>query len=157
MESWCVSTTSCEQTEFLAALLGEQLNAGSLVLLCGDLGAGKTCFTRGLARGLGVAADEPVNSPSYNLMNLYPGRFPIYHFDFYRLSSKEDLDDIDYDYYARGEGVTVVEWADRFGATDTDGLRIDICCTGEEDREFFFSTGNPRFFSLLTHLRMKWR
>ena len=102
-------TTSEQETELLGQRLGEIIPPGTVIAYEGDLGAGKTAFTRGLARGLGVA--DRVTSPTYNIVNEYEGRIPLFHFDMYRLSSSEDLFDIGWeDYLVRG-GVIAVEWS----------------------------------------------
>ena len=104
-------TASAQETEQLGQRLGQQLKPGAVIAYSGDLGAGKTAFTRGLARGLGI--EDPITSPTYTIVNEYPGKIPLFHFDMYRLSSSEDLFDIGWeDYLARG-GVIAVEWSER--------------------------------------------
>jgi len=105
------TTHSPEQTELLGRRLAERLSPGDVVAYRGDLGAGKTAFTRGIAAGLGVK--ERVTSPTYTIVNEYPsGRLPLFHFDMYRLSSADELFDIGWeDYLARG-GVCAVEWSE---------------------------------------------
>lgn len=105
-----IHTTSAEETRAVAAALGSQLVAGDLVLLVGDLGAGKTAFAQGLARGLGV--EEPVTSPTFTIVQEYAGRLPLAHVDVYRLDRVQDLYDLGFDELVDGEGVTVVEWGD---------------------------------------------
>ena len=117
-----MTTGSPEATRDLGRLLGEFAVAGLVVLLNGDLGAGKTCFAQGVASGLGVSSAFPVTSPSYTLLNIHHGRLPLYHFDLYRLSQIDDLTDLGYDDLAEGDGLTLVEWADRM----TDGLAASI-------------------------------
>ena len=113
MEFW---TQSPEETEALGAALASSLRPGQVVAFRGHLGAGKTAFTRGLARGLGVTG--PVTSPTYTIVNEYTGgRMPLFHFDMYRLSSEEDLFDIGWEDYLDRGGLCVVEWSERvFGA-----------------------------------------
>ncbi|HHV71358.1 MAG TPA: tRNA (adenosine(37)-N6)-threonylcarbamoyltransferase complex ATPase subunit type 1 TsaE [Clostridia bacterium] len=101
---------SSEQTFFLGEALGKLLFPGSLVYLTGELGAGKTNFAQGLIKGLGV--DEPVASPTYTIINEYQGRYPVYHFDVYRLNHWSELEDLGYEEYFYGQGVVVIEWAD---------------------------------------------
>lgn len=96
------------------------------MLLAGELGAGKTCFAQGIAEGLDTPADSPVTSPSYTLLNVHAGRLPLYHFDLYRLSRVEDLEDLGYDEIAEGEGVTLVEWADRLTTLPSASLRVTL-------------------------------
>lgn len=104
-----VRTSSDEQTRALAKSLAMRLEAGDIIALIGDLGAGKTTFVQGLAAGLGIA--EPVTSPTFALVNQYSGRLPLYHFDVYRLDHPSQLEDIGYEEYFYGDGVSVVEWA----------------------------------------------
>ena len=112
------------ETEDLGARLGERLQPGTVIAYTGDLGAGKTAFTRGLARGLGVT--DRVTSPTYTIVNEYEGNIPLFHFDMYRLSSSEDLFDIGWeDYLSRG-GVLAVEWSERVEDALEDALHITI-------------------------------
>lgn len=110
---WETTTCDAAGTERLGEMLGGLVGPGDVVLLSGDLGAGKTTFTRGLARGAGVA--EPVTSPTFTLLHEYQGRLPVYHFDLYRWPEEEDLAELGLPEYLYGDGVTVVEWADRLG------------------------------------------
>ena len=96
-----------KRMEMLGKRLGRALAPGDLVYLSGELGAGKTTLARGIARGLGY--EGRVNSPTFTLMNVYQGRCPIYHFDFYRLS-EEELDDLGLEDYLGGEGICLIEW-----------------------------------------------
>lgn len=100
-------------TEHLGAAVGKNLFDGAVVLLTGDLGAGKTLFSKGLAVARGVQ-DADVVSPTFTLMNVYNGDVEIRHFDLYRLQAEEELDDIGFDEYCGGEGITLIEWADLF-------------------------------------------
>ncbi len=120
-----VITKSPEQTEMLGKKLAAFLRPGDVIAYYGDLGAGKTAFTRGLAAGLGIR--EAVTSPTYTIVNEYlSGRMPLFHFDMYRLSSSEELFDIGWeDYLARG-GVCVVEWSENVADALTDAISITI-------------------------------
>ena len=120
-----VITKSPEQTELLGKKLAELLRPGDVIAYYGDLGAGKTAFTRGLAAGLGIR--EAVTSPTYTIVNEYlSGRMPLFHFDMYRLSSSEELFDIGWeDYLARG-GVCAVEWSENVADALTDAISIPI-------------------------------
>lgn len=100
-------------TEALGAAVGKILFDGAVVLLTGDLGAGKTLFSKGLAVSRGVQGSDVV-SPTFTLMNIYSGDVEIRHFDLYRLQAEEELDDIGFDEYCGGEGITLIEWADLF-------------------------------------------
>ena len=115
---------------------------GDVVLLAGDLGAGKTQLTKGLAVGLGV--EEPVTSPTFNILLLHAGRVPLYHFDLYRLLDAAQLEDIDYWGTLEADGVSVVEWGDRFPeAIPDECLTIRIAITDEE-RELSAETRGAR-------------
>ena len=120
-----VITKSPEQTELLGKKLAELLRPGDVIAYYGDLGAGKTAFTRGLAAGLGIR--EAVTSPTYTIVNEYlSGRMPLFHLDMYRLSSSEELFDIGWeDYLARG-GVCAVEWSENVADALTDAISITI-------------------------------
>ncbi len=113
MNSKRYKSTSPRATEKFAARLATQLDAGTVLGLEGDLGAGKTCFVRGLARGLGVPADVPVTSPTFTMMNEYTGNLSVYHFDWYRVSDVDELEAMGYRDFVGGDGVAVIEWADR--------------------------------------------
>ena len=106
-----VTTRSPEETEAAGEDLGRALRPGDVVGLCGELGAGKTCFVRGVARALGVPG-RPL-SPTFTLVNEYPGTRPVYHVDAYRTESVADLLDLGLEEYFDGDGVTLVEWADK--------------------------------------------
>ncbi len=108
------SSSAPETTRSVARSLCDKLSVGDVVLLYGDLGAGKTEFVKGMAAGLGV--DEPVSSPTFALLNVYQGRMPLYHFDLYRLDRLEELDGIGFDEFISGDGLAVIEWPDRFAA-----------------------------------------
>ena len=127
-------TNSVLETEELGERLGRVLSAGSVIAYTGDLGAGKTAFTRGLARGLDIHG--PVTSPTFTIVNEYEGgRLPLFHFDMYRLGSSDDLFDIGWeDYLARG-GVCAVEWSENvLDGLETDCIRVDIR-RGETDQQ----------------------
>ena len=104
---------SREQTLEMGRLIGEILERGDVVALIGELGSGKTCFTQGLAKGLGVEENVPVVSPTFTLINEYPGKIPLIHLDVYRLSGPRDLEDMGYEEYFEGGGIIVIEWAEK--------------------------------------------
>lgn len=109
-ELMIIETNSEKETWDLGFSLGEKACAGQVYTLVGDLGVGKTIFTKGLAKGLGI--DEPVSSPTFTIVQIYDeGRLPFYHFDVYRIGDVEEMDEIGYEDYIYGEGVSLIEWA----------------------------------------------
>jgi len=120
-------------TEALGERLARELRAGDVIAMTGDLGAGKTAFIRGLARGLGITAR--VTSPTYTVVNEYEGRLPLFHFDMYRLGGPDELYDIGWDDYLRRGGVCAVEWSERAeGLMPEDCLTVDIKALDETER-----------------------
>lgn len=139
-----VRTDSEPETMELGSCLAGTLEAGDLVALIGDLGAGKTVFVKGVAKGLGVAEYLYVNSPSFVILKEYRGRIDLYHFDVYRLDPRAFADTLDYDRYFYGEGVAVVEWADRVAdLLPEDRIEVSIEHEGENSRKFTI-TGTGR-------------
>ena len=133
-------TNSPEETEAVGQALGKVLKAGTVLAYEGDLGAGKTAFTRGLARGL--CAKDPVTSPTYTIVNEYlSGRLPLFHFDMYRLSSSEDLWDIGWEDYLDRGGVCAVEWSENVADALEKPIRVCIEKTGEESRRITITGG----------------
>jgi tRNA threonylcarbamoyladenosine biosynthesis protein TsaE len=108
-----IISVSAQQTRELAHFIGEKLREGDVLALSGELGSGKTCFTGGLARGLGVSEKYQITSPTFTLINEYPGRCKLYHFDVYRLNSYSEFEDLGYEEYFCGKGVVVIEWAEK--------------------------------------------
>jgi tRNA threonylcarbamoyladenosine biosynthesis protein TsaE len=104
---------SREQTLEVGRLIGTVLERGDIVALIGELGSGKTCLTQGMAKGLGVEENVPVVSPTFTLINEYPGKIPLIHLDVYRLSGPRDLEDMGYEEYFEGGGIIVIEWAEK--------------------------------------------
>lgn len=128
-------TTASEDESVRAGMaLAPLLRAGDVIALSGDLGAGKTQLAKGIARGLGV--DEPVTSPTFNLLLVHPGTLPLYHFDLYRLERIDDLEEIDFYAVLEGDGVSVIEWGDRFPeALPADHLLVTIHRAGADARD----------------------
>lgn len=133
-------TNSPAETEKIGAALGQVIPAGSIIAYRGDLGAGKTAFTRGLARGLGTA--EMVTSPTYTIVNEYlGGRLPLFHFDMYRLRSSDDLFDIGWDDYLDRCGVCAVEWSENVDDAMEDAIYVTIEKLGENARRITIEGG----------------
>lgn len=152
MECWETTTGGPEETRAQGKRLGEIADAGLIVLLNGDLGAGKTCFAQGVASGLGVSSATPVTSPSYTLLNIHQGRIPLYHFDLYRLSQVDDLADLGYDEFAEGDGLTLVEWADRMTGALSASVAVFIEDLTEQQRKLRFDALDDRGEELLEQL-----
>jgi tRNA threonylcarbamoyladenosine biosynthesis protein TsaE len=157
VDDWVVSTTSSEQTQRLGRCLGQLIRQPLVVLLSGDLGAGKTCFTQGLALGLEVPEQEPVVSPTYTLMNPHRGRLELFHFDLYRLADADDLADLGLEDFLPGDGVAVVEWADRFSGLAAEYLAVEISHRGETGRTLRFHARGESAATLLAELRASWQ
>ena len=136
-------TNSAQQTEQLGEKLGQILKPGTVLAFTGDLGAGKTAFTRGLARGLEIP--ERITSPTFTIVNEYEGgRLPLFHFDMYRLGSSDELFDIGWeDYLVRG-GVCAVEWSENVDdVLDSDTIRVDIRRGESDDQRRITITNAP--------------
>jgi len=124
---------SPDETQAIGARLGARLGPGAVVACIGELGAGKTCFIQGLARGLGV--ETAVTSPTFVLVNQYRGRVPVYHLDAYRTESLTELLDIGIEELIHGDGVTLIEWADKLTPLLPEGaVTVRISGLGDEPR-----------------------
>ena len=133
-------TNSPGETEALGAALGRILPAGTVIAYRGDLGAGKTAFTRGLARGLGYR--DMVTSPTYTIVNEYlGGRLPLFHFDMYRLGCAEDLWDIGWDDYLDRGGICAVEWSENVEEAMEDPVTVTIEKLGDTSRRIIVEGG----------------
>ena len=147
-------TKSADETRAFAAALGALLQPGDILCLVGDLGAGKTTFTQGLALGLGLPPDEPVNSPTFTLIAEHPdGRVPLYHFDVYRLPDSAALYDLAFDEYLSGDGVVVIEWADKItDALPPDRLDITLTADGPDSRRLEMAGWGTRAMEIVKTL-----
>ena len=133
-------TNSAQETEQVGQALGARLQPGTVLAYEGDLGAGKTAFTRGLARGLG--ATEQVTSATHTIVNEYlSGRIPLFHFDMYRLTSADDLWDIGWEDYLERGGVCAVEWSENVDDAMEDAIYVTIHKTGEQSRRIVIEGG----------------
>ena len=123
------------ETRRFGARLGKLCRAGDVIQLEGGLGAGKTCFVQGLARGLGVPAKTRITSPTFNIVLEYRGRLALVHIDLYRLGDEQELHEIGFDHYAYGSGVCAVEWMERFPSlAPVDRLAIELTIEGPRAR-----------------------
>lgn len=126
---------SPDKTRDIGEKLGRGLKKGDIVALIGELGSGKTCFTQGLMKGLGVK-DHKITSPSFVLINEYKGILPVYHFDIYRLNNVNEVIDLGYEEYFYGSGVTIIEWADKIEELlPVDCIRVKLRIVGSDERE----------------------
>jgi tRNA threonylcarbamoyladenosine biosynthesis protein TsaE len=149
-----VTTNDPDDTLGLGEELGKLLRPGDVVALFGDLGAGKTTLTKGIAAGMGVAAD--VHSPTFTLVHEHPGRVPLYHVDLYRLEREEEVLEIGIEEYVHGDGVTVIEWADRMRSLlPEERLDITMRIAGDSEREMVFETSSQHFRLMILDLRLK--
>lgn len=150
------TTHTAEDTRIIAEKLAKLLEPGDVLTLSGDLGAGKTTFTQGLAKGLGV--EDVVNSPTFTLIREYEGRLPLYHMDVYRLGEKAGSEDLGIDEYLYGDGVSVIEWADYIEPLlPEEILQVHIRKIGESDREIEITGKGSRFNGLLEEMKRSCR
>ena len=134
-------TNAPAETEAIGAALGKIIQPGTVIAYRGDLGAGKTAFTRGLARGLGCT--DLVTSPTYTIVNEYlGGRVPLFHFDMYRLRSSDDLWDIGWEDYLNRNGICAVEWSENVDDALEDPMNITIEKLGEDTRRITIEGGD---------------
>ena len=134
-----IITKSEDETMRAGRELAKTLGPGSVVALYGGLGAGKTAFTRGLASGLGI--DFAVSSPTFTIVNEYPGKIPLFHFDMYRLENESELFDIGWDDYLERDGVCAVEWSEKVpGAFPPDTICVKIKILGDDERSLEITT-----------------
>lgn len=137
---------SPSETFRIGRILGENLKRGDCIALTGEVGAGKTVLTQGVAKGMGVPDCYAVTSPTFTLVNEYPGRdATLYHLDVYRLTGSADLLELGYEEYLQGNGVIVIEWAEKIpDDIPEDALRIGISYLGEDARKIEISGGPER-------------
>lgn len=151
MEKITLTTKSAEETKALAQRLAAELSEGDVLNLTGELGAGKTAFSQGLAAGLGV--EDRVTSPTFSIIKEYSGRLPLYHMDVYRLSSPAELVDLGYEEYFFGDGVTVVEWGDKVSELfPPDFLEIVFELDGIDGRKITFIPRGRRWSEMIGRL-----
>lgn len=151
-----ITTSDPAATFAFGRVLGRQLAAGDVVCLVGDLGAGKTLLVQGIAAGLAVT--DEVTSPTFTILQVYGGgRLPLHHFDLYRLDDPAELDDIGFAEYTGGDGVAVIEWADRFAAAMPDErLWVELReGGGESERVIELTPVGERYRRLCEELREK--
>ena len=152
MKSLTLTTHSPEETVNLGMTLGKLSQPGDIYLLVGQLGAGKTCLTQGITRGLGI--DEYALSPSFVIMRELHGRLPLYHMDFYRLDNIAEISDLGLDDYLYGQGVCVIEWAEKgMAVLPDDHLLIRIKYISDTERHFEIIPTGARYEKLVEALK----
>ncbi len=156
MESLKLNSHSPEQTQLLGSYLGELAQKVDIFLLIGELGTGKTCFVQGIARGLNVK--EYAFSPSFVILREYHGRLPLYHIDFYRLDHIEEITDLGLEDYFYGDGVCVVEWAEKgLQVVPRDNLLITIhyIPASQTGRSICLKPQGERYYELIEQLKKR--
>jgi tRNA threonylcarbamoyladenosine biosynthesis protein TsaE len=149
-----IQSDSAQQTFAIGFTVGTNAGEGDVFALSGELGAGKTCFTGGLARGLNIGDDYTITSPTFTLVNEYPGRCRLYHFDVYRLNQIGELDDLGFDEYVSGKGVVVIEWAEKIAdALPPDAITIHFTYRDENKRTISFHGPQRRVRDLVKDIK----
>lgn len=145
---------SAGETRKLGKKLGEVLTGGEIIGLTGDLGAGKTCFVRGAAEGLGVGKEAWIRSPTFTLVNEYDGRLPVYHIDLYRIGSAQELEELNLREYLYADGASFIEWFEKMPAAEVDEwLGVHFEHAGENERKISFAAHGERYEELLQRLK----
>lgn len=151
-----IVTHSPEETQELGRCIGEQALPGDIILLTGNLGAGKTCLTQGIAQGLGI--QEYVMSPSFVIVRELRGRLWLYHIDLYRLDRIEEMADLGLDDYFYGGGVCVIEWAEKaMNLLPKEHLLIEISYLSDTERQFQMKPSGERYLELISRLQQTYR
>jgi|TARA_B100002003_G_C14080725_1_gene519910 tRNA threonylcarbamoyladenosine biosynthesis protein TsaE len=144
---------SSEQTQEIGKKLGHIAKPGYVIMLTGNLGAGKTCLTQGIAWGLDI--NEFATSPSYTIMREHQGRLPLYHIDLYRLDSLNDIYDLGLDDYLFGDGLCVIEWAEKgMEFMPEEHLFIEIDCVSENERKLNLKASGRHYDKMLNDLKV---
>jgi tRNA threonylcarbamoyladenosine biosynthesis protein TsaE len=155
MKSFTVVTRSDTETRRWGMKLGHSLSGGDIIGLVGELGVGKTCFTRGVAEGLAVSKNAWIRSPSFTLINEYEGRLPIYHIDLYRIGSREETEGLNLREYLYGDGVSLVEWFEHLPAEEVDEyLELRMTHGGGNRRKLNFIAHGERYEQLLAEFKV---
>jgi tRNA threonylcarbamoyladenosine biosynthesis protein TsaE len=152
--SCIVASRSARQTRAWGARLGKLLRGGEIIGLIGELGAGKTCFVRGLAVGLDVSPEAWIRSPTFTLINEYLGRLPVFHIDLYRIGSRTEFEGLNLRDYLYSDGASVIEWFDHLPAGEVDEwLELRIAHGNANTRELTFTAHGERYEALLEALK----
>lgn len=147
-----ITTYSSRETYEFGNRLAQWLRPGDVIALIGTLGAGKTLLVQGIVAGLG-AADQAI-SPTFTIMNVYDGQVPVYHFDLYRLDEADQLFDIGFDEYVSSQGISLIEWADKFpGQMPEEYLRIELRTEGADSRVIHVTAVGSRYQQMIEELK----
>ena len=156
MNSFTVVTHSEQETRRWGTRLARLLHGGEIIGLVGELGAGKTCLVRGVAEGLEVSKNAWIRSPSFNLINEYEGRLPIYHIDLYRIGGREETEGLNLREYLYGDGVSLVEWFEHLPAEEADEhLELRMTHAGGNRRRLNFIAHGERYERIIERLEVK--
>ena len=156
-EIWEVVTKNPDQTFRLGRVFGKMLPRASMVALIGDLGAGKTLLAKGIAKGLGVEDEREVSSPTFVLVNEYRGQIPVHHVDLYRLQDSVEVEEIGWEEFISGPGVTLVEWAEKVpDLLPEDRIEVYLHWVGAEERKLVFIGKGRAARDLVARLRKIW-
>jgi tRNA threonylcarbamoyladenosine biosynthesis protein TsaE len=156
MSAWSFVSRSENQTRKCGNELARLLEGGEIIGLKGELGAGKTCFVRGVAEGLGVGDSAWVRSPTFTLINEYHGRLPVYHIDLYRVSQRADQQTLDLREYLYGEGVSLIEWFEYLAPAEVeDHLEVSFAHAGAKRRVLTFVPQGAKYERILGELKVK--
>jgi len=151
--SWSMQTyqlSTLQTTQALGNIIGELAQPGHVILLEGDLGSGKTTLTQAIGHGLQVDATNYITSPTFSIIQEYPGRIPLYHMDFYRITGREEFTDLGVEEYLYGSGLSVVEWPERLADMTPDNhLKLLLIITGESSRSMTISAKGSGWENLL--------
>ena len=151
-------THDSEETIRLGKTLGRLLSPGDAVALIGDLGAGKTTLAKGIACGAGVSDEGEVTSPTFVLVNEYQGRFPIYHADLYRLQEKSEVEDLGWEEFFFGNGISLMEWAEKIpGVLPEERIEIRISWLSPGEREFVLTGIGAKAREIVLRVENKWK
>ncbi|HEX9787534.1 MAG TPA: tRNA (adenosine(37)-N6)-threonylcarbamoyltransferase complex ATPase subunit type 1 TsaE [Candidatus Binatia bacterium] len=154
MGSWTVVSNSSRATMGLGKSLGKLVQGSEIIGLVGELGAGKTCFVRGFAAGIGVRREAWVRSPSFTLINEYQGRLPVYHIDLYRVGKQEEIEALHLRDYLYADGVSLIEWFEHLPAAEVDDyLEVRIAHAGGAKREITFTPHGARYEPIIKNLQ----
>lgn len=154
MGSWNFVSQSSRHTANLGKRLGKLAQGGEIVGLIGELGAGKTCFVRGVAEGANVGKEAWVRSPTFTLINEYQGRLPIYHIDLYRLGGRADIESLNLREYLYSDGISLIEWFEHLPAQEIDEyLEVRFAHAGANLREIALTGHGERYEKLIDALR----